>query len=222
MVRNLRTGTSYFEKEGLRVFWIVPRKFTDEILPLKLNPAPVSLERVLVGRTEVLTAAFEKQLVKDFTENTSYTPYWLNSGSYGKTDRFFRAWQTRVEQIYKRDGHKFDFLEQITYATIRPGEIAIIHDDKKPGNFTSLAIGDMSKRLEYQEVNGQINGTATYFYSEPDVKSAKLELPKTPLRKAIFNMKDGILDGECKIYDISDTKQDILLHTRNFKNGKEI
>ena len=50
---------SYFEQPGLKVFWIVPDKMTDRILPLSLNPKPRSIKRVLVGRSEVLTPKHE-------------------------------------------------------------------------------------------------------------------------------------------------------------------
>jgi hypothetical protein len=45
---------SWFE-EGLRVFYLLPRAATDRILPLELTPAPSSIERVFVGRAEILT-----------------------------------------------------------------------------------------------------------------------------------------------------------------------
>jgi hypothetical protein len=44
---------SYFQTSGLIVFWVVPRSFTDEILPIEMNPQPTQLERVMVGRTEI-------------------------------------------------------------------------------------------------------------------------------------------------------------------------
>ena len=50
---------SWFE-EGLRVFYVMPRKTTDAILPIKLDPQPDELVRVLVGRTELLTPEMEK------------------------------------------------------------------------------------------------------------------------------------------------------------------
>jgi len=31
---------SYFEREGLKVFWVAPSAFTDQILPLKISPVP--------------------------------------------------------------------------------------------------------------------------------------------------------------------------------------
>ncbi len=50
---------SWFDEDGLRVLYLVPRAFTDAILPLTLTPAPRSLARVFVGRAEVLPAEIE-------------------------------------------------------------------------------------------------------------------------------------------------------------------
>ena len=41
--------------EGSRVFYIVPRATVDSLLPLTIAPAPVELQRVFVGRLEVLS-----------------------------------------------------------------------------------------------------------------------------------------------------------------------
>ena len=81
---------SYFEHPGLRVFWIVPRKFTDRILPLSITPAPDKLERVLVGRSEVLTPAFERELADDFRRD---------GGARWANDRYFLAYRERVRQL---------------------------------------------------------------------------------------------------------------------------
>jgi hypothetical protein len=45
---------SWFE-EGTRVFYIYPRAGVDAVLPLKISPAPDAIERVFVGRVEVLS-----------------------------------------------------------------------------------------------------------------------------------------------------------------------
>jgi hypothetical protein len=45
---------SWFE-EGTRLFYIANRKSIDEILPLDIAPAPTAVERVFVGRIELLT-----------------------------------------------------------------------------------------------------------------------------------------------------------------------
>lgn len=54
---------SWFE-EGLRVFYIMPRKTTDAILPIDIDPQPEELVRVLVGRTELLTPEMEKTVIE--------------------------------------------------------------------------------------------------------------------------------------------------------------
>lgn len=54
---------SWFE-EGLRVFYVLPRTTTDEILPLTIEPRPKETVRVLVGRTEVITPEMEKDVQK--------------------------------------------------------------------------------------------------------------------------------------------------------------
>ena len=47
---------SWFE-EGTRVFYIVPPKAVEAILPLHVTPVPSAVARVFVGRMEVVTAA---------------------------------------------------------------------------------------------------------------------------------------------------------------------
>ena len=45
---------SYFQTEGLRLLYVVPRAWTDELLPIEIDPAPAELVRTLVGRVEAL------------------------------------------------------------------------------------------------------------------------------------------------------------------------
>jgi hypothetical protein len=81
---------SYFDAPGLRVFWIVPRTFTDRILPIKITPIPDKLERVLVGRSEVLTPVFERELVDGFRRDR---------GTRWEADRYFLAYRERARQL---------------------------------------------------------------------------------------------------------------------------
>ncbi len=48
---------SYFQSSGVRILYTVPRKWTDDILPLHLSPIPDKLVRTLVGRVEFVTAS---------------------------------------------------------------------------------------------------------------------------------------------------------------------
>ena len=55
---------SWFAEEGTRVFYMVPRDVTDQVLPLTISPAPDETVRVLVGRVEVLSPTTERELMK--------------------------------------------------------------------------------------------------------------------------------------------------------------
>jgi hypothetical protein len=55
---------SWFEEDGLRVLYVLPRAWTDRTLPLTLSPAPQNLVRVMVGRAELLTPALEQGLAQ--------------------------------------------------------------------------------------------------------------------------------------------------------------
>jgi hypothetical protein len=56
---------SWFAEDGLRVLYVLPRAWTDRTLPLKMNPAPRELVRVMVGRAEVLSPTLQKKLAND-------------------------------------------------------------------------------------------------------------------------------------------------------------
>jgi len=53
---------SWFEEDGLRVLYLLPRAWTDRTLPLSLRPDPSELVRVMVGRAEVLPPQLEERL----------------------------------------------------------------------------------------------------------------------------------------------------------------
>ncbi len=55
----IKTWSDSWFEDGLRIFYIVPRKTTDAILPITITPAPSELARVLVGRLEIITPEME-------------------------------------------------------------------------------------------------------------------------------------------------------------------
>jgi len=81
---------SYFERPGLRVFWILPAAEVSRILPLSIDPAPVALARVIVGRSEILTPSFERGLVAGLGSD---------EGSPWDDDRFLAAFEARVQAL---------------------------------------------------------------------------------------------------------------------------
>jgi hypothetical protein len=64
---------SWFE-EGLRVFYVLPQMTTGQILPLKVEPKPKEIIRVLVGRTEVITPEMTNDVKKQVSLLRSASP----------------------------------------------------------------------------------------------------------------------------------------------------
>ncbi|HSY19209.1 MAG TPA: hypothetical protein VK815_12780 [Candidatus Acidoferrales bacterium] len=58
---------SWFAEEGDRVLYILPRAWTDETLPMTLNPKPLKLVRVMVGRAEIITPRTALELSGNLT-----------------------------------------------------------------------------------------------------------------------------------------------------------
>jgi hypothetical protein len=59
MVNTWRS--SYFQADGIRVLYVLPQTWTDGFIPMTITPKPEELVRVMVGRTELLTAERERR-----------------------------------------------------------------------------------------------------------------------------------------------------------------
>jgi hypothetical protein len=59
---------SWFE-EGTRVLYILPSPAVDAILPLTIDPTPARVERVFVGRMEVITPAVRREVEQAIARN---------------------------------------------------------------------------------------------------------------------------------------------------------
>jgi hypothetical protein len=55
---------SYFKSWGTRVFFIVPRAWTESVLPLQVTPTPKEIRRVMVGRIDLVTPRHRELLAK--------------------------------------------------------------------------------------------------------------------------------------------------------------
>ncbi|QDU31169.1 hypothetical protein ETAA8_63220 [Anatilimnocola aggregata] len=62
MVNTWRS--SWFGEQGTRLLYFVPKRLTDELLPLEIEPRPAETVRVLVGRMDVMTPADEQKITK--------------------------------------------------------------------------------------------------------------------------------------------------------------
>lgn len=200
---------SYFEQEGLRVFWIVPRKFTDKVLPIKFSPAPKNLERVLVGRTEVLTPQFERELMSKYVNTERILP----------KERFFAAWKNRVKQLIESSDdaglRRFEVLKQIDGRGLDYGHYYI--DKKEQAVKSTAQFG--TKLLLFGESPDLQQGDFNYYFHSP--KSLEVFMRGMPLpldRRADFSLKDGALNGECRIYALNGNEEE-LVETRLYKSG---
>lgn len=80
---------SYFEHQGLRVFWVVPQGELEKVLPIQISPKPEKLVRVIVGRSDIMRPSFEKQMLAN-----------LKQGYFGYSqDRFGKAYRDRMEDF---------------------------------------------------------------------------------------------------------------------------
>jgi len=65
---------SYFKSAGLRLFFLVPRDWTDHYLPLDLS-VPAKVSRVMVGRIELVTHE-HRHLLRELAEGPIPTKSW--------------------------------------------------------------------------------------------------------------------------------------------------
>lgn len=88
---------SYFGSEGVRVLYVLSPEWTDKFIPMQLEPRPAKLVRVMVGRTELLTAEREKRAEAAVGELAS-----TDSATREKAYAFLRDQGRYVEPILRR------------------------------------------------------------------------------------------------------------------------
>lgn len=62
---------SWFTEQGVRVLYTLPRSWTDRTLPLTVSPQPDSIQRVMVGRAELITPDTEWRLLQQIARFAS-------------------------------------------------------------------------------------------------------------------------------------------------------
>jgi len=65
---------SWFEEEGVRVIYTLPRPWTDEVLPLSLEPTPRQIVRVMVGRAEIIPPTTKWELLRQIVHYAEGDP----------------------------------------------------------------------------------------------------------------------------------------------------
>jgi hypothetical protein len=69
---------SYFESPGMRLFYLVPRAWTDQVLPMRLS-ADAELVRTMVGRVEIVTPN-QRRLLHQIASGPASNPAWARPG----------------------------------------------------------------------------------------------------------------------------------------------
>lgn len=92
---------SWFE-EGLRIFYILPRKHTDTILPLAITPQPRELVRVLMGRLELVTPETKEDTVR-FLTRLSKLPRQPNPNHLVEDRPFGRFLEPIIRRVLQSD-----------------------------------------------------------------------------------------------------------------------
>jgi hypothetical protein len=85
---------SYFRRPGLRMFFMVPRAWTDQHLPLSVS-VPAETQRVMVGRIELVTP-HHRELLKKISAGPVSTPEWVQAAREQLGPR-------EQEQYYRED-----------------------------------------------------------------------------------------------------------------------
>jgi hypothetical protein len=80
---------AYFQSAGLRLFFVVPREWTDHVLPLSLS-MPAKTERVMMARIELITEDQQAVLAK-MAKMTPSSPKWLEGIKPGPASEKFYA-----------------------------------------------------------------------------------------------------------------------------------
>ena len=115
---------SWFE-EGLRVFYVMPRKYTDGVIPLRIDPEPAQLVRVLVGRNEIISPEMERNVVEQVAKLDDGSES-VRGAAMKEIKRYGRFTETVLQQAYE---HADDvrvktrvkrLMEEMARATVRP------------------------------------------------------------------------------------------------------
>ena len=101
-------SNSWFAEEGVRVLYILPRDWADEVLPLTLNPQPRDLVRVMVGRAEIITPELQREIAAQLKlEQVGDGPAKERLADYSKNlGRFTGPALQLANTLLKPDEHK--------------------------------------------------------------------------------------------------------------------
>jgi hypothetical protein len=108
---------SWFE-EGLRVFYIVPPRAIDAILPITINPLPDELARVFVGRSEIITPEIERE-IQDAAREFCNGPIEKRAAAIKTVRRYGRFAEPILREMMIRENNSS--IQPLVMAALRAG-----------------------------------------------------------------------------------------------------
>jgi hypothetical protein len=94
-------SASWFRSEGCRILWIVPPPVVESMLPLRIEPKPDEVVRVLLGRLEYLTPEDEDALERAVVLRTSEDPV-ARAKAQAILDRSGRFLEAHLRRVLER------------------------------------------------------------------------------------------------------------------------
>ena len=82
---------SYFQTPGLRLFYLLPRAWTDQMLPMKLS-RDADIVRTMVGRIEIVTPE-QRQLLSRVAAGPASTAQWMRDAGKRTPPADYQAYQ---------------------------------------------------------------------------------------------------------------------------------
>ena len=108
----------WFASEGTRVIYLVPRAFTDRILPMRISPKPDSLVRVLVGRLEFLAPETEAEVARALRNRTSEDPG-VRAAAESRLARLGRFLEPHLRRVAATDPALRDAADEALEESVR-------------------------------------------------------------------------------------------------------
>jgi hypothetical protein len=97
---------AWFASEGTRVLYVLPRDVVDRILPLRIDPRPETLVRVLVGRHEYLTPEVEAEVEALLRARVSADGR-MAAAAMGRLGRIGRFLEPSIRAVMARSNDPF-------------------------------------------------------------------------------------------------------------------
>jgi hypothetical protein len=145
---------SYFRRPGLRLFFLVPRQWTDHVLPLRVSGS-ADTTRVMVGRIEIVTPR-QRDLLRQIARGPVSDSAWVQ------------------EAMKKAAGGREDFYREEWYQKLMNGERSLTSLNVEiPNDYRAyLSLGRFRNALILDEQQRHPSATLAKFIEAYDLEAA--------------------------------------------------